>query len=81
MMTIDSISAASVNTEFISMLTKTESYSKAYCDSKPSGFSTRGQEMLPYPLGSDSATLFTVTAVTNTLEPTTSIPLFAMESR
>jgi hypothetical protein len=37
--------------------------------------------MLPYPLSGDSETLFTVTAVPNTLEPTTSIPLFAMESR
>ena len=81
MMMIDSISAASVNTVFTLMFTRTESNSKAYCDSKPSGFSTRGQEMLPYPLSGDSETLFTVTAVPNTLEPTTSIPLFAMESR
>ena len=80
-MTIDSISAASVNTEFTSMLTKTESNSKAYCDSKPSGSATRRPEMLPYPLRGDSETLSPVTAVPNTLEPTTSIPLFAMESR
>ena len=80
-MTIDLISAASVDTEFTSMLTKTESHSKAYCDSKLSGFSTRRQEMLPYPLSGDSETLITVTAVPNTLEPTTCIPLSTMESR